>query len=205
MLFKKIILILLVLCCLNTVWADDADMRGIYVSLAAGRGYPNYTAQNFFDTTLHHNADWVFNLRGALGFSIDNYFGVEAGYQHFMPQTFSDLHNTKWNGAVNESAIDILTVLRVPLFSSLYAFGKLGPTLLTVDRVLSAGGGNQATKPPIFGEIDAWEPCYAVGIESAIDKDSSLSGALQYMIIPADRDKNIPDTETYTVALIFHF
>ena len=171
--------------------------HGPYAAISVGRGYTNFSKNNFSSNLHGAGSDAVWGGRLSMGFNIDRYFGIEAGYQRFQQRKFGGLNNNG-NGKVDEQAFDIQTVLRMPLWRSLDVFAKLGPAYVDANQQADAGTGTSR-------HIKTWRPRYAVGVEASFPNYPGLSFTASYSRITKKNDKHLPNAELYAVGVMFHF
>jgi hypothetical protein len=188
----------------KTVNINNKISPGFYASLGLGRGYTNFSSSNFFNTDMSHDPRYVLAGRFALGYDIDEYFGVELAYTQFSPEKFANLNNTGWDGDVREQSYDFQTVIRLPLFADIYGVAKLGPAYQHVEQRLISNGP-AGLQPPYTNNVDIWRPRFAVGLQTALAEYSGLALNFEYSLLPHDDEHNVPDTELYTIGVILHF
>ena len=170
--------------------------HGLYGAVSFGRGY-NHFSKSDFDSSLSGEDNSVWAGRIALGFNIDQYFGIETGYQLFQQRKFNNLKNGG-SGTVNEYAIDIQTVLRWPLFKGVNLFAKIGPAYVDAKQNADAGAGASR-------HIKTWRPRYALGVAASLPSFPGISVTAAYSRIVKNSDKNLPNADLYAIGLIFHF
>lgn len=170
--------------------------HGAYGAISFGRGY-NHLSKNNFDSNLNGEDNSVWAGRIALGFDIDRYFGIEAGYQLFQQRKFNNLNNGG-SGTVDEYAIDLQTVLKWPLFKGVNLFAKIGPAYVNAKQNADAGAGTSR-------HIKTWRPRYALGIAANLPSFPGVSLIATYSRIVKDSDKHLPNADLYALGLIFHF
>jgi opacity protein-like surface antigen len=174
-----------------------ADNNGAYGELLLGRGY-NHLGEHVNDT---HSTDWVLSGKLGVGYKIDKYIGLEAGYEQFGQRRFNNIGGTAASAVANENAVEIQTVVRFALSDNLSLLGKIGPAY--VQATTSVNNGDAQTTNQYQANHSAWCADYALGASYVLDDFPGLELTAIYSHIVTNN--NIPDADLYAAGLIFNF
>ncbi len=202
---KKIIALFVLLTCLQQSSASDDYQHGLYAVLAIGRGYNNFSANNFSSNPTYNDNAWTLAGRAALGFNIDQYIGVEVGGHYFRERKFSNVASSGYDGFINEHAYTAQTVIRWPFASGFNLLAKFGPAYVIANRQLKATSAPVSQQGLVAGMIKTWEPMYSLGLSMVLKNYPGLSLLAEYSAIAKDSDKQLPSSELYSLGIIFHF
>lgn len=190
---------------ITTVYADEGTQHGAYGLLAVGRGYNNFSADNFTASPSFSNERWVLAGRVAAGYNIDKYIGVELGGRYFNRRKFLNIANTSYTGYVNEQAYTAQTVIRWPFADGYNVFVKFGPALVFADLTSSATDAQENANTIKTPEIKEWEPVYSLGASMTLNDFPGVSLMIEYSAIKEDKDRLLPKSELYVFGFMFHF
>jgi opacity protein-like surface antigen len=188
----------------STIFSAPSYPHGVYGFLEIGRGYNNFQASDYNATAKGGQVNWVPAGRIGMGYNIDQYIGIEMGYQTFQNQVFKDLNGTGWNGVVSENSFDLLTVVRYPLGGGFYLLGKIGSAYVNAKQGL-VNPDNGKPAPSSARHLYVWRPEYAAGMSMTLSDFPSVSFLATYSRIIGDEGKHFPTSELYSLGFIFHF
>ena len=174
-----------------------ADTNGAYGELLLGRGY------NHLDEKISgsNSTNWTLSGKLGVGYKIDKYIGLEAGYEQFGQRRFNNLDGTAASAVTNENALEIQTVIRFALNDNLSLLGKIGPAY--VQATTSLNGGDAQITNQYQANHSAWCADYAIGASYVLDDFPGLELTAIYSHIV--KNDNIPDADLYAAGLIFNF
>lgn len=202
---KKSLIILLLITGLPSLYAAQQNQAGFYGLLAFGRGYNNFSGDDFTASPTYANERWTWAGRLAAGYNIDKYIGLEVGGRYFKQRKFGGIANTNYNGFADLQAYSAQTVIRWPFGDGYNVFVKFGPAYVMADLSSNASATAAAANGIKTHTIRQWEPMYSVGASMTLDDFPGVSAMFEYSATKEDKDNNLPKAELYAFGLIFHF
>jgi hypothetical protein len=196
---KKLLLLILMTTSFG-VMADSFDTNGFYAGLIGGRGYGHFNRGDFDGSSSDAGKnDWTASGRISFGYNIDQYIGIETGYLYFSPQTFPNIANTSSTATLNEKAIDLLTLLRIPFGDSFSAFFMVGSAYVEANGTYDVPLSNTSLN------LYAWRPAYGGGVSIDLSDFPGLSLVLSTEVITGNNSINLPTANLYALGVNFHF
>ena len=106
--------------------APMASDAGFYIGVEGGWGMTHW--DNIFGDEIVNDENG-FVARGFLGYDINRYFAIEAGYTHFFSETHVGVAGTTLTD-IRTQAIDLLGKIKAPIVENFDLFAKLGGAYL---------------------------------------------------------------------------
>lgn len=129
-----------------------ASDTGIYLGLSGGFGMTNW--KNMDGVTGNVSNDNGFVGRAFLGYNINRYFAIEAGYSYFFNQVSTVLNTTLGIGKIKTQAVDAFFKGNLPVVDNFDLYAKLGAGWLFTQNnpwANSGSGGNSNNINVAFG------------------------------------------------------
>ena len=146
--------------------AYGSSDQGIYVGLSGGYGMTNWKQEDVIHKSSNHDG---FVGRLFLGYDLNQYFAIEAGYTYFFNRpTFKIIAtNVQTNKIKRIHVIDLVGKIKAPLTDEVNLYAKLGANYLmtTFDR---ADGTSQTYPSGNKSNHYALNITYGAGLDYAI-------------------------------------
>lgn len=202
---KKLLIILLLVIFLPSLNAAQQNQAGFYGLLAVGRGYNNFSGDDFTPAPTYANERWTWAGRMAVGYNIDKYIGLEIGGRYFQQRKFSNINNSSYNGFADMQAYSAQTVIRYPFGDGYNVFVKFGPAYVMANLSSNASATQAVLNGINTRNIKQWEPLYSLGASMTLDDFPGVSAMFEYSAIKEDKDNDLPKAELYAFGLSFSF
>lgn len=195
----KHLLLLILLLITSLAFADEPSYsRGAYGFLTVGHAYNHFTVHDFNAKSAWKKDPWVYSGRIGLGFNIDPYIGIESGYFHNLTRKLRGLNGGDHDAKIDQTGVDIFTVIRLPIFSGFNLHGKIGSAY--VNTHLSSDGNQFAS-----AHRSVWQPAFGLGFSYNSSSFSGLSLTADFEHINHNADDHFPALDMYSIGVLFHF
>jgi opacity protein-like surface antigen len=121
-------------------------------------GYADQHWDNFFAPTgagASNVKDTGFAARGFVGYDVNKYFGIEAGYTYLPKTTLNGIDSSAFD--IKSYAVDVLAKLSVPVTNVFSVYAKAGGAYLNTKTELLGHSATNTHIGPAFGVGASYE------------------------------------------------
>lgn len=168
---------------------------GIYVGAQGGWGITHWKDVNSDDDSSIDN-DNGFVARGFLGFDINRYFALEAGYTYFFNRAKIKSGSTE-SFKIDTSAIDLMFKGKLPVVDNFDLYAKLGASYL-MSNVKKSFDGNDPTG--LDGKHNNFNVAYGAGADYYITPN--VIANVEWLRFNGNLKQDVKHYQPYTDAFL---